>query len=102
MESSPAVQLFVGDCPIYFQEPCNSSMIKFILSSSIRGRTTLYPLDPYKPKLPRGYNVLVPLKIVIHGYGGLSVDIAIGNVTEAYQEVGYNVIIGLTLIIFDN
>lgn len=102
LELSTAVQFFVGDCPIYFQEPCNSTMVKFILSSRIGGRTTLHALDPYKPRLPRGYNVLVPLKIAIHGYGGLTVDVAIGNVTKAYQELGYNVIIGLTLKNFNN
>lgn len=94
---SLAIQLSVGECPIYFQEPCTSDMVKFVLSLRIGDSTALYPLDPYTPRLPREYNVLVPLKIVIHGYGGLSVDIATRNVTKAYQEVGYNVIIGLML-----
>ncbi|KAJ8968069.1 hypothetical protein NQ314_002508 [Rhamnusium bicolor] len=84
----------MGDCPIYFQEPCNSEMVKFILSIRDANGTSLYPLNPFKPKLPRGYNVLIPFKILIHGYGGLTIDTAIRNVTRAYQEVGYNVIIG--------
>ncbi|XP_018564369.1 lipase member H-A-like [Anoplophora glabripennis] len=93
LKITPAIQLSVGECPIYFQEPCTSNMVKFLLSLRIGDSTTINSLDPYKPQLPREYNVLVPLKIIIHGYGGLSVDIATGNVTKAYQEVGYNVII---------
>lgn len=35
--------------------------------------------------------------MVVHGYGGLDIDTSSGNVTKAYQDVGYNVIIGMYL-----
>ncbi|KAJ8917649.1 hypothetical protein NQ315_005096 [Exocentrus adspersus] len=93
LTSTLSFQLFMGGCPIYFEEACSPDMVKFVLSSKSRSGNSFYYLDPYNPGLPVGFNVLVPLKVVIHGYGGLGMDVAIGNVTQAYQERGYNVII---------
>ncbi|CAG9825648.1 unnamed protein product, partial [Phaedon cochleariae] len=86
-------QFYLGDCPIYFEEPCHPGVIKFILSIGKGDRIAYYDIDPIEPRLPREFNVLVPLKIVVHGYGGLTVDSASANVTKAYQDIGYNVII---------
>ncbi|ENN71350.1 hypothetical protein YQE_11965, partial [Dendroctonus ponderosae] len=35
----------------------------------------------------------IPIKVVVHGYGGLDIDTSSRNVSKAYQDVGYNVII---------
>ncbi|KAJ8966508.1 hypothetical protein NQ317_019653, partial [Molorchus minor] len=86
-------QFSMGNCPIHFHEPCDSKVVKFLFSTKESGRRTLQSLNPLKPKLPKAFNILTPLKIVIHGYGGLAVDSAIRNVTKAYEDVGYNVII---------
>lgn len=49
-------------------------------------------LNPFKLTMPTGLNFSTQTKIVVHGYGGLSVDFASRNVTEAYQLAGFNVI----------
>ncbi|CAG9864878.1 unnamed protein product [Phyllotreta striolata] len=82
-----------GKCPVYFEEPCSPYATKFILSTGKGDNITYTDLDPLQPVLPDDYNVFVPLKVVIHGYGGLRADIATTNITKAYQDVGYNVII---------
>ncbi|XP_072381543.1 phospholipase A1-like [Diabrotica undecimpunctata] len=88
-----ALKLDFGNCPIYFEEPCSPYATKFILSIGKGENVTYHDLDPYKPVIPKEFNHLLPFKVVIHGYGGLTVDTAITNVTVAYQSVGYNVLI---------
>ncbi|CAH1100748.1 unnamed protein product [Psylliodes chrysocephalus] len=82
-----------GNCPVYFEEPCSPYATKFILSTGKGDNVSYHDLDPLQPIIPKDYNVFLPLKIVVHGYGGLNVDSATTNVTKAYQDVGYNVII---------
>lgn len=89
-----AIRLFVGDCPIIYEEACDSQLVKFSLDTSFGGNSYQYSLDPFKPILPREFNILTPVKVLIHGYGGLKVDFAIKNVSKAYRDVGYNVITG--------
>lgn len=89
-----AIQLTLGGCPIYYDEPCQGDSVRFILSSPIGFRTAFRLVDPFYPVLPRYFNRSVPVKMLIHGYGGLGIDTAIKNVTKAYQHVGYNVIVG--------
>jgi hypothetical protein len=57
--------------------------------------TNLYQLNPFKVHLPSNFNKLTPIKILIHGYGGMVIDKAIKSVREAYQAIGYNVILGM-------
>ncbi|CAH1995326.1 unnamed protein product [Acanthoscelides obtectus] len=83
----------IGDCPLYYDEPCDTTKVNFHLSRSARFGKCTTKIDPFKPNLPQGYNHLVPLKIVIHGYGGLGIDTATTNVSKAYEDEGYNVII---------
>lgn len=35
---------------------------------------------------------------MVHGYGGLDIDTSSSNVSKAYQDVGYNVIIGINFL----
>lgn len=65
-----------------------------MLHTSFSEDSHKYQLDPFSPILPKEFNILTPLKILIPGYGGLKVDYAIKNISKAYQDVGYNVIIG--------
>ncbi|KAG5898208.1 hypothetical protein JTB14_005588 [Gonioctena quinquepunctata] len=92
LDIAESVQFYLGDCPVYFEEPCNSETVKFILSVG-GDNETYHDLNPFQPQLPTGYNILTPLKIVVHGYGGLTIDSASTNVTKAYQDIGYNVIL---------
>lgn len=57
-------------------------------------------LDPFETKMPYDFEASVPIKIVIHGYGGLINDYSTGNITAAYEELGYNVILGEYNFIF--
>nr|XP_023024634.1 phospholipase A1 member A-like [Leptinotarsa decemlineata] len=91
LDTTFSLQFYLGECPVYFEEPCNTNIVKFILSVGGNNHSN-HHLDPHRPLLPQGYNVLNPLKIVIHGYGGLEIDSASRNVTQAYQDIGYNVI----------
>lgn len=72
------------------KQPCNPKQIKFVLSTT----SGKYNLNPFETKLPFDFETSVPLKIVIHGYGGLNNDYSTGNITAAYEELGYNVILG--------
>ncbi|XP_057669345.1 pancreatic lipase-related protein 3-like [Diorhabda carinulata] len=93
LNSSQSIKLQFGNCPIHFKEPCSSFGIKFILSMGKSENLTYHDLDPYQPVLPDNFDYFLPLKIVVHGYGGMKVDTAITNVTVAYQTIGYNIII---------
>ncbi|VEN41304.1 unnamed protein product [Callosobruchus maculatus] len=88
-------QLSIGDCPLYYDESCDTTKVNFFLSSPARFGRSTSKIDPFRPKFPQVYDHLVPLKIVIHGYGGLGIDTATTNVSKAYEDEGYNVIIGL-------
>lgn len=92
--SNTALKFRIGECPVYYEEPWDPNMVRFVLSMRIGSGRLLYQINPFQTVLPYGYNIMVPLKIVVHGYGGLTVDTATTNVTAAYQAVGYNVIIG--------
>jgi hypothetical protein len=87
------LQLFFGDCPVYYEEPCRPDIVKFILTSRTGNVTNLYQLNPFKVHLPSNFNKLTPIKILIHGYGGMVIDKAIKSVRKAYQAIGYNVIL---------
>ncbi|KAJ3642559.1 hypothetical protein Zmor_025324 [Zophobas morio] len=87
------VQFVLGECPILYNEPCSTEMIKFILSTRSNNGTSLHQLDPFKVRLPENFDNQVPTKILIHGYGGLIIDKAIISIQKAYQELGYNVIL---------
>ncbi|XP_017769255.1 PREDICTED: uncharacterized protein LOC108557306 [Nicrophorus vespilloides] len=78
---------------IYYDEPCDAKDIQFYLYSATRSSVSISVLDPFKPSIPYEFDPNVPTKIVVHGYGGLSLDFATKNVTEAYREIGYNVIV---------
>lgn len=80
----------LANCPLYISEPCDNQLIRFILVKSSERRA----LDPFRPILPHDFNQTVPLKILIHGYGGLTRDYSITNVSLAYEFQGYNVILG--------
>lgn len=69
-------------------------MVTFTLHTGYGGDSLKYQLDPFNPRLPEEFNILTPLKILVPGYGGLKVDHAIKNISKAYQDVDYNVIIG--------
>lgn len=86
MYFSEGIQLTIGDCPLYFDEPCDSKVIRFTLNA-IR-------INPYQPEKYSGFTS-APIKILIHGYGGLGIDYAIKNVSAAYRSVGYNTILGI-------
>ncbi|VEN41303.1 unnamed protein product [Callosobruchus maculatus] len=86
-------QLSIGDCPLYYDESCDTTKVNFFLSSPARFGRSTSKIDPFRPKFPQVYDHLVPLKIVIHGYGGLGIDTATTNVSKAYEDEGYNVII---------
>lgn len=87
-------QITFGDCPLIFNEPCNSKYIKFQLSHTRNGEIHRQFLDNFHPKLPKGFGQGVDVKIVIHGYGGLRVDTGTTNVTEAYEQKKYDIIAG--------
>lgn len=89
----------LANCPLYIQEPCNKELIRFILSMPNERKLML---DPFKPILPYDFNKTLPLKILIHGYGGLTIDRTISNVTLAYEFKGYNVVIGDILYYLNN
>lgn len=67
--------------------------MKFILSTRNGSENNLQLLNPFAPKLPAHFDRIIPLKIVVHGFGGLKIDTGSVNITKAYQEVGYNVIV---------
>ncbi|XP_076250877.1 pancreatic lipase-related protein 3-like isoform X2 [Rhynchophorus ferrugineus] len=91
-----AFQLNFGECPVYFYERCtHTESVKFVLSTKTNNETEFFILDPLNPELPKHFNRLIPLKIVVHGYGGLDIDFSTATVIETYEEVGYNVITGL-------
>lgn len=92
------MQLLLGNCPVLYEEPCDPS-IKFILHSGFGKESYQQLINPFKPELPKGFNILTPLKILIHGYGGLETDAATRNVSKAYRDVGYNVITGKFIIL---
>lgn len=85
----------MGDCPVVIEEPCDTNMVKFTLLTA----TGQYQLNPFKPVLPKEFNTLSQLKILIHGYGGLDIDTATTNVSKAYYNMGYNVIMGKDLCV---
>ncbi|KAF7271109.1 hypothetical protein GWI33_015972 [Rhynchophorus ferrugineus] len=88
-----AFQLHFGECPVYFYERCtHTESVKFVLSTKTNNETEFFILDPLNPELPKHFNRLIPLKIVVHGYGGLDIDFSTATVIETYEEVGYNVI----------
>ncbi|XP_030755425.1 phospholipase A1-like [Sitophilus oryzae] len=90
---SDGLQLNFGDCPVFLYERCtHSESVKFILSIQSHNQTAFYYLDPFSPDLPAEFNNYVPLKIVIHGYGGLDLDPSTTSIIEAYENIGYNVI----------
>lgn len=70
-------------------------MVKFFLTTGRGNLSNSHQLNPFKVTLPENYDKLAPLKILIHGYGGLGIDKAIKSVRKAYHEIGYNVILGL-------
>ncbi|KAL3269417.1 hypothetical protein HHI36_008487 [Cryptolaemus montrouzieri] len=82
-----------GDCQLFYEEPCNPRSINFLLSHSKNGALKQQILNPFNPKIPKGFNEKTEIKIVIHGYGGLSVDSSTTNVTAAYLQKKYNIII---------
>lgn len=87
-------QLSIGDCPLYFEEPCDSRAIRFTLNAQGLPRR----INPYYPALPRDFSVRsAAVKILVHGYGGFAIDFAIKNVSAAYSKFGYNTIIGTTI-----
>ncbi|KAL1491515.1 hypothetical protein ABEB36_012102 [Hypothenemus hampei] len=89
-----ALHLLFGECPVYIYERCiHPEAVKFTLSVPLSNGSTALDLDPLDPELPAEFNPLIPIKMVVHGYGGLEVDTSTSNVSKAYQDVGYNVII---------
>lgn len=91
LHQSHAFQLTIGDCPVYFEEPCDSKVIRFTLITGAYSRR----ISPYYPAFPRDTSISAPVKILVHGYGGLTIDYAIRNVSAAYRRVGYHTIIGI-------
>ncbi|RZB39403.1 lipase member I-like [Asbolus verrucosus] len=87
------LQLVFGDCPVYYEEPCKPDLVKFILFTGKGNITNFHQLNPFNLHLPKEFNAVVPTKILIHGYGGLTIDKAITSIQKAYQVLGYNVIL---------
>lgn len=91
LKLSQGVQFSIGDCPLYFEEPCDSQAIHFTLNTKTQSRS----INPYYPLVPKDLSKTgAPIKILVHGYGGLTIDYAIKNVSAAYTVIGYNTIIG--------
>lgn len=95
LQFSQGLQLSIGDCPVYFEEPCDSKAIRFLLNTKTRTKK----INPYHPIFPKDST---PIKILVHGYGGLTIDYAIKNVSAAYNKLGYNTIIGISHEIKEN
>lgn len=92
------LHFFIGTCPIYYEEPCRPELVKFILSTNQKNHSNLYELDPFNLRLPETFNPSLPTKILIHGFGGLQIDRGIKSIYRAYQKLGYNIIIGKSII----
>ncbi|KAK9881656.1 hypothetical protein WA026_017174 [Henosepilachna vigintioctopunctata] len=85
-------QFSIGDCPIVYNEPCSPKYVTYQLSYNLNGKNDQRQIDPFYPDLPREFDQETEIKIVIHGYGGLSVDSSATNVTTSYKNNNYNVI----------
>lgn len=88
----------IGDCAVYYDEPCKKTVVDFRLYTHENGRTSVVTLNPFKPTMPRSLKTNRGLKILIHGYGGLGIDYAIKNVTVAYKLSKVPVIIGIIVV----
>lgn len=54
-------------------------------------------INPYYPDIHRNTaSTNTPIKILIHGYGGLIIDYTIKNISAAYRSAGYSTIIGIS------
>lgn len=74
---------------MHVEEPCDSKAIRFVFNAK--------RISPYYPILPKkSSSKNAPVKILVHGYGGLTIDYAIKNVSAAYRAAGYNTIVGTT------